>query len=690
MRLSAGGNGGWRIRTARAVPQTIGSAMKNNKNSRKWLHLGIRARLMCLALAPILGLVAVLLVERYASARLATAEVVYNAQRESVAAATILRNEIASMRIAADGFRAQRDKRDEAAFAERRESGAAILQEMARGLDNEALQKHAGIRTSFESFGEDFAAYVKIIDRIGRTNADGLLGEMAFNSLKLKGIIGGMDSEFKDWAGGIRDAMFELFLAERDFRIFQSNAFIAYYDKMADSVDRMIKVAQVKPASQKEVDAGLDAYKDKFSAWSDAVQLSLTIFNRLNASYLILGQQIDKLQGDFEARMASARIEQSEIARLQRVWVIGAFACAALISAALALGIGIGISRDTARLSTAMHNLAGGDVEAAMPRLSRRDEIGAMSEALTVLRDGVRERHGLVAAQQATAGERLERAKEIEDAIRGFETTIGVAMQGLHAASETMRQVSGELDAAAVEAEAQAISAAGDTDKAAGEIEAAAVAAQQLASSVDEVASQALRSDQAASEALRDAEKAQQAMAGLVTQAERVGEIVGMISGIAAQTNLLALNATIEAARAGEAGRGFAVVASEVKDLAAQTAAATNEIAGQIAGIREASSGVMDSVQAMNGTIAEVSRIATSVAAAVEQQSAQLSGISGNIVAASEGAARGATGIRTVETAVADTARNAARVRETSEQLSVDASRLDDSVAVFLNGVRAA
>ncbi|MGL4239636.1 MAG: methyl-accepting chemotaxis protein, partial [Beijerinckiaceae bacterium] len=334
--------------------------------------------------------------------------------------------------------------------------------------------------------------------------------------------------------------------------------------------------------------------------------------------------------------------------------------------------------------------LATGDVTTAIPRVNRKDEIGVMSEALTVLRDGVQERQRLAADQESTASDRLAKAGQIEEAIRAFEGNIRSSLDSLRDASSTMQSVSGELDHAATEAEAQAISAAGDTASASHEIEAAAVAAQQLSVSVEEVAAQAVRSDRTAASALAEADNAKTAMGGMMAQADRVGEVIGLITSIAAQTNLLALNATIEAARAGEAGRGFAVVAAEVKQLAAQTAAATSEIASQIDGMRDASQGVMSAVESMNQTIAEVSRIAGSVAAAVEEQSASLGSISRNIIAASEGSARGADGIRTVETAVADTTRNAARVRDISRQVSDEAVKLNEQVSWFLNEVRAA
>jgi methyl-accepting chemotaxis protein len=337
-----------------------------------------------------------------------------------------------------------------------------------------------------------------------------------------------------------------------------------------------------------------------------------------------------------------------------------------------------------------MRNLAAGEPAEALATDSRIPELRDMTQALAVFHDRAAERQVLTEQQSRHATVEAERVKVIETVIGRFESSVQSSLAQLNQASGQMHAVSSDLDRTAADAEAQAISAAGETDRAANEIELASVASQQLSSSVLEVAEQAVRSDQAASHALAEAGRAQKAMGDLMVQAERVGEIIGLIDTIAAQTNLLALNATIEAARAGDSGRGFAVVASEVKGLAAQTASATAEIASQIAGMRHASTGASAAIEAVNKTIAEVSRIASSVAAAVEEQSSSLGTMSDNVMAASEGASRGAMGIRHVEEAVSSTTQSAQKVAETSAVVSREADALQEQVKWFLKEVRAA
>lgn len=642
---------------------------------------------MSLAAVPIIGLIAVMFVGRAAENRQTAAELIYEQQRAAVDTIVRLSGHVGEMRIAGDAFRRTLDQAQAEAFIKSGDDAAQLLNEL---LQREKSDATMALERAMGSYVETFGRVRELTARIGKDNSEGLQGALAFSALKLKGEFVNLEAMLGSWTPVLRDTMFELFMTERDFRYYQSNAYVNQFERQHTSLGQIAVLTKLDPQLRDVLDKSIKDYGLKFGEWVDGVQYSQNLYNHLAVHYLTIGQRVGDLQASAIERMTASRRAAAEIADSMQTWTLILFGLVIAMSVLIAGTIGIQVARELGGLSSAMRQLATGDASVSIPAIRRQDEVGEMATALTALRDGVRERLVLVAENEASAEAQLKRARTVEDAVVGFETSVREALSGLHDASEAMRQVSRELDEVAVEAEAQAISAAGDTSRAATEIEAAAVAAQQLSGSVDEVATQAMRSDQAAADALREVQHVSGAMSELMRQAERIGEIVGLISGIAGQTNLLALNATIEAARAGEAGRGFAVVASEVKILASQTGVATNDIASQIDGIRAASRDVITVVAKMNGTIAEVSRIAASVAAAVEEQSASLAGISGNIVAASEGASRGANGIRTVESAVADTTRNASRVRDMSEKLSGDASRLNDQVAWFLNTVRAA
>jgi methyl-accepting chemotaxis protein len=181
---------------------------------------------------------------------------------------------------------------------------------------------------------------------------------------------------------------------------------------------------------------------------------------------------------------------------------------------------------------------------------------------------------------------------------------------------------------------------------------------------------------------------AQEASTGLASAAEKIGDVLRLIGAIASQTNLLALNATIEAARAGEAGRGFAVVASEVKELASQTAKATDEIAGQVAAIQSATGECVTAIGGISDTIREISGIATTIAAAVEQQGSATREIARSVQQA-------ATGTSEVSVNVTGASQSADRSRALADnvlaatgQLGRQADALHDSVDTFLAGLR--
>jgi methyl-accepting chemotaxis protein len=178
-------------------------------------------------------------------------------------------------------------------------------------------------------------------------------------------------------------------------------------------------------------------------------------------------------------------------------------------------------------------------------------------------------------------------------------------------------------------------------------------------------------------------------MTQLSTAARRVGDVVSSISRIAAQTNLLALNATIEAARAGEAGRGFAVVAQEVKNLATQTAKATQDIADQIAAMQRATDMSVEAIETIRHQIIEVEHITTIIAAAVHEQGASTQEIARNVRSAASGASSMSEHVGSVETAALETGSNAESVVDLAHQLDRMAARMRARVEDFTHTLTA-
>ncbi|MEM1401474.1 MAG: methyl-accepting chemotaxis protein, partial [Pseudomonadota bacterium] len=184
--------------------------------------------------------------------------------------------------------------------------------------------------------------------------------------------------------------------------------------------------------------------------------------------------------------------------------------------------------------------------------------------------------------------------------------------------------------------------------------------------------------------------RATETIQNLATNAERVGDVIKLINDIAEQTNLLALNATIEAARAGEAGKGFAVVASEVKNLASQTAKATDEISNQISTMQSATTASVGAIEEIQGIITGLGETASSIATAVEQQSASTQEISRNAQEASTGTKQVASTILSVQDAVGQTGASANQVLSAAAGLSEQSDTLDHQLSEFLESLRAA
>ncbi len=182
----------------------------------------------------------------------------------------------------------------------------------------------------------------------------------------------------------------------------------------------------------------------------------------------------------------------------------------------------------------------------------------------------------------------------------------------------------------------QATSAASASTQTAANVQAVAAGAEELVSSVTEITRQITDASTVSAKAVEEASRTGAIVTHLAEAAKRIGEVVSLIANIASQTNLLALNATIESARAGEAGKGFAVVAGEVKNLAAQTAKATEEISSQIASVQDVTDKAVDAIKTINDTISQINQISATIAGAAEEQTAVVRDISSNMQSAAE------------------------------------------------------
>jgi methyl-accepting chemotaxis protein len=392
------------------------------------------------------------------------------------------------------------------------------------------------------------------------------------------------------------------------------------------------------------------------------------------------------------AQSHRAAVEDAARASGHRMLVFGlsTVAIAALVVIGLGLRIGRDLSRPIRALTAVMSRLAAGDHGVSVPMGGRGDEIGEMARAVEVFKENAIRAEQLAAAQESERQARENHARTIETLTRQFDEAAAGVVDLVNSASADMEATARTLSDTAARTRIQVAEVATANEHASVNVQTAATAAEQLSASIHEIGQQVAHSTRVAQAASDEAERSNATVASLAESSARIGEVVGLIAAIANQTNMLALNATIEAARAGEAGKGFAVVAGEVKNLASQTAQATQEIGTQVGAVQGATAEAVKAIGAIVQRIEDITRIADAIAAAVEEQSAATAEIARSVQLAAEETRQASSSIGNVTLAASETGESAGKVLNSAQVLAQDASRLKGLVLDFLRGVREA
>ncbi|MBA4791625.1 MAG: methyl-accepting chemotaxis protein [Rhizobiales bacterium] len=403
-----------------------------------------------------------------------------------------------------------------------------------------------------------------------------------------------------------------------------------------------------------------------------------------------VGDKLAVMVRDLQANLESTTARVIDYSRTTTfntlAGVAGGMAVIFILSALTAL---IGISRPIHTLTSVLTAISQGKLNTFVPGLERKDEMGTIARGTETLRQALVEAEAERA--EAAEQERLNavRLREERNAIAdAFESKMGALASAFANSSSEVYDAARSLSASAEETSRQARAVAGAAGDASTNVQTVAASTEEMSASIREIGEQVSHAADVARVASDGAEQTHREIRDLSRAAAQIGEVVELITNIAAQTNLLALNATIEAARAGDMGKGFAVVASEVKELAAQTAKATEVIGGKVSEIQGATGRTVDSIERIVGIIADIRQSTSAIASAVEEQGAATREIAQNTQSAAHGTEAVNDNIQGVGRAAEMTGTASSQMMTLSNSLSDRAGQLQDEVKRFVENLR--
>ncbi|URK17660.1 methyl-accepting chemotaxis protein [Thalassospira sp. GO-4] len=567
-----------------------------------------------------------------------------------------------------------------AEVVERVSSGLATLEadpELA-----ESAAEIAQIKEAFANYAAEFETIVALQREIGLDEEGGLWG-------RLRGSVHNVEEALAKYkADNLTVIMLMMRRHEKDFLARIDEKYVDRIDQRLTEFGPALAASDIPAAEKANITKLMNSYVADFKALAGKILQRNAELGLLSDYYAQAEPVLEALSASIAETAALEKQKAEQIAKTSLTITVAMYVIGVIALLGLSVLLSRAIVRAIGGLTNKMTRLAENDFDVDINEVNRADEIGEMGRAVLIFRENGIERVKLEAAQKADDERRRKRMETQEQYIQEFDQAVVAVMADVAVAVKQLHQVSNVLRSSADTAADQSMAVSSGAEEASSNVQLVATAATELAASINEISGQVTETSSMAQSATERARSTNDNIQGLNDSAIKIGEVIGLISDIAGQTNLLALNATIEAARAGDAGKGFAVVASEVKNLANQTAKATEDITIQINDIQQATGIAVSAIDEIVTMIAEISERAAAVAAAVEQQTVATSEISQNVEQAAAGTEEISSAMQGVSAAVGETNSAATEVHHSADNLGRQSGDLRAQIDGFLERMR--